>query len=72
MDLFLEKLSSLMQSRKLGDPIQKDTFHGPQGDKAQRDRIVLLLESGKKSGELVIGGTSTTVNGKVGGVWKVF
>ncbi|KAH8588201.1 aldehyde dehydrogenase domain-containing protein [Bisporella sp. PMI_857] len=64
MDKFIERFSALMRSRKVGDPAEKDTFHGPQCDKGQRDRIVSLLESGKKSGELVMGGVSTTVNGK--------
>jgi aldehyde dehydrogenase (NAD+) len=65
MDAFIAKFSALMRSRKIGDPAETDTFQGPQSDKAQRDRIISLLDGGKETGELVMGGTSTTVNGKV-------
>lgn len=64
-DQFLQKLTSIMQSRKLGDPLDKTTFQGPQGDKLQQERVLALIEDGKRNGELVVGGKGTTVNGKV-------
>lgn len=62
---FLEQLVTLMNSRKLGDPSDPSVFQGPQGDRLQRDRIVSLLQKGADDGKVVIGGKSTTVNGKV-------
>jgi aldehyde dehydrogenase (NAD+) len=54
-----------MQSRKIGDPLDKETFQGPQGDKLQQERILALIENGKQNAELVLGGKDAKVNGKV-------
>lgn len=62
---FVEKLVDLMQNRKLGDPVDKSVFQGPQGDELQRDRIVSLLKQGSGTGRILCGGKATTVNGKV-------
>lgn len=65
---FTQKLVDLLQSRKIGDSVDKTVFQGPQGDKLQRDRIVHLLEQGSKDGKVLCGGHAMTVNGKVGRV----
>lgn len=54
-----------MKSRKIGDPLDKGTWQGPQGDKLQQERVLALIENGKQNGELVIGGKAADVNGKV-------
>ncbi|KAF2024740.1 aldehyde dehydrogenase-like protein [Setomelanomma holmii] len=41
----------------IGDPLEKDTNHGPQADEVQHKTVLQYLESGKQSGgELLIGG----------------
>lgn len=65
LDQYLEKVTKLMQSRRIGDPFESGTWQGPQGDKLQHDRILSLIENGKNNGELCIGGKSAQVNGKV-------
>ncbi|KAF8847669.1 aldehyde dehydrogenase [Acephala macrosclerotiorum] len=52
------------RSRKIGDPLEKDTWQGPQGDKLQQKRVLSLIENGKKNGELVLGGKAANVGGK--------
>jgi aldehyde dehydrogenase (NAD+) len=51
---------------KIGDPFQDDTFQGPQVTKAQFDRIISYIESGKAEGAtLAYGGEAyKNVNGK--------
>lgn len=56
----------MMRSKSIGDPKDKSTFQGPQGDKIQRDRIASLLEKFSKDGQVVCGGRATSFNGKVG------
>lgn len=63
-EAFSEKLVRLLQSRKIGDPEDKSVFQGPQGDQAQRDRIIALLDQGAGDGEVVCGGKAMAVNGK--------
>ena len=62
---FIEKVSAIMQSHKIGDPLDQATFQGPQGDKQQQERVLALIENGKQNAELVIGGNGAKVNGKV-------
>jgi acyl-CoA reductase-like NAD-dependent aldehyde dehydrogenase len=56
-----------MESRKLGDPSDRETFQGPQVDKAQQERIATFLEAGAKDGKVVTGGKTVSINGKVRG-----
>lgn len=56
MDAYLEKLTKLMSSRKIGDPSDKSTFQGPQGDKKQQQNVLEFIEEGKQAGELVYSG----------------
>ncbi|KAK1764906.1 retinal dehydrogenase 2 [Phialemonium atrogriseum] len=61
---FTEALVKLMTSRSIGDPSDKSVFQGPQGDKIQKERIVSILEQGKKDGTVLCGGKAADVNGK--------
>lgn len=51
---------------RVGDPFKDDTFQGPQVTKAQYDRVMSYIESGKSEGaRLVAGGEAhKDVNGK--------
>lgn len=49
-DKFVEKTTEKCLKRKVGDPFDKDTVQGPQIDKLQFDKILGLIESGKKEG----------------------
>ncbi|KAK7899763.1 hypothetical protein LTR67_003508 [Exophiala xenobiotica] len=63
-DKFVQNLKDLMESRKLGDPSDRETFQGPQVDKAQQERIATFLEAGAKDGKVVTGGKTVSINGK--------
>jgi aldehyde dehydrogenase (NAD+) len=62
---YLGKVVKIMKSRKIGDPLEKGTWQGPQGDEQQHKRVMSLIENGKKNGELVLGGKAANVGGKV-------
>ncbi|XP_068092559.1 aldehyde dehydrogenase 1A1 [Hyperolius riggenbachi] len=49
-DDFVKKSVELAKKRVLGDPLKPGTQQGPQIDKEQYDRILDLIESGKKEG----------------------
>ena len=49
-DAFVKKMTAKAKNAKLGDPLADDTEQGPQVDKAQFDKILELIESGKKEG----------------------
>ena len=56
-DKFVDKLSSMNQSRKIGDPLDPETEQGPQVDQAQFDKIMHYIDVGRKEGaECVNGG----------------
>jgi len=56
-DKFVEKSIALAKARKLGDPFDPTTTQGPQIDEEQYNKILELIESGKKEGaKLVCGG----------------
>jgi len=43
----------------IGNPLDKDTDHGPQADQVQHKTVLAYLESGKQSGgELLVGGAA--------------
>jgi aldehyde dehydrogenase (NAD+) len=65
LDQYLEKVVAIMTSRRLGNPLEKDTWQGPQGDETQQKRVLSMIENGKKNGELVLGGKAADVGGKV-------
>ena len=55
-DQMVEKLASKATDRKLGDPFDPTTEQGPQVDRTQFDKIMELIESGKKEGARCVTG----------------
>ncbi|QDS95488.1 Aldehyde dehydrogenase PuuC [Roseimaritima multifibrata] len=54
---FMEKLTALTSSRRLGNPFSPDTDQGPQIDQAQFDKILSYIDKGQAEGaECVQGG----------------
>lgn len=65
-DTFIEHFGKAIQkTSKIGDPFSPDTSHGPQVSKAQYDKILAFVESGKSEGAtLAVGGKPCPVNGR--------
>jgi aldehyde dehydrogenase (NAD+) len=63
VELFKEQVKTVS---KVGDPFKDDTFQGPQVTKAQYDRVLGYIESGKKEGATLAAGGEAykDVNGK--------
>ncbi|VZH94022.1 unnamed protein product, partial [Fusarium fujikuroi] len=62
---FIELFKERVKSCKIGNPFDIDTFQGPQVSKAQYERVLSFIESGKAEGATVaLGGQPTAVNGK--------
>ncbi|KAK5135099.1 hypothetical protein LTR08_005624 [Meristemomyces frigidus] len=57
-DKFVSTFKKQVQEvSKVGDPFKDETFHGPQITKAQYDRVLSYIETGKSEGaELLMGG----------------
>ncbi len=56
-DKFVDKLTQMNKSRKVGDPFDPETEQGAQVDKAQFDKIMHYIDLGKKEGaQCVTGG----------------
>nr|AVR59246.1 mitochondrial aldehyde dehydrogenase 2 [Platynereis dumerilii] len=56
-DEFVERSVERAKSRTVGDPFESGSEQGPQIDQEQMDKILTLVESGKKEGaNLVVGG----------------
>ncbi|KAH6618420.1 Aldehyde/histidinol dehydrogenase [Chaetomium sp. MPI-SDFR-AT-0129] len=53
-------------STRPGNPLDKDTNHGPQADEVQYRNVLAYIEEGKKSGTLAQGGGKTAVEGTKG------
>ncbi len=49
-DAFVERVVELSRKRRVGDPFHPDTEQGPQVDRAQFDKIMGYIESGKREG----------------------
>jgi len=49
-DEFVKKAKAMAEARKVGDPYAEGTQQGPQIDQRQFDKILGLLDSGKKEG----------------------
>jgi aldehyde dehydrogenase (NAD+) len=47
---FVERVVDMARARKVGDPFDSATQQGPQVDKAQFDKIMGYIESGKREG----------------------
>lgn len=59
-DEFVRRVAEAMQQHGVGDPLDDANFQGPQVSKAQQDRILEFIESGKSQGAKLECG---------GGVW---
>ena len=63
-DEFVEKLSTKVEARKVGDPFDPTTQQGPQVDKTQYDTIMSYIEKGKSQGaQCVTGGDASRRQG---------
>ncbi|MGE0408780.1 MAG: aldehyde dehydrogenase family protein [Amphiplicatus sp.] len=49
-DKFVEKLAEKAKARRIGDPAEAETEHGPQIDRAQFDKIMRYIELGREQG----------------------
>jgi aldehyde dehydrogenase (NAD+) len=49
-DKFVDRLSSMNKTRKLGDPFDPETEQGPQVDQTQFDKVMRYIDIGKKEG----------------------
>ena len=50
---FIHQFNAVAGQRKLGDPTDKETTHGPQADKFQFEAVQRYIEEGKKTGTLL-------------------
>jgi len=55
-DKFVEKAAERAKKRTVGDPFDEKFEQGPQVDKDQMDKIMDLIESGKKDGAKLLAG----------------
>jgi aldehyde dehydrogenase (NAD+) len=55
-DKFMEKLVAKAKARKLGNPLQAGTEHGPLVDDIQFKKVLGFIESGKREGAKVMCG----------------
>ncbi|KAJ3761628.1 aldehyde dehydrogenase [Lentinula raphanica] len=63
-DEFLAKFTDRCRSLKVGDPFAPDSYQGPQASKAQYDRIMEFIQSGKDQGATVhLGGDRNGTEG---------
>lgn len=55
-DAFIEKVKTMAEKTKPGDPFDKETYYGPQTSKIQLDRVLSYIDEGKKEGARVVTG----------------
>ncbi|SMP62351.1 aldehyde dehydrogenase (acceptor) [Neorhodopirellula lusitana] len=55
-DEFVEKLTALTKSRRVGDPFNRRTQQGPQIDQAQFDKIMGYIDKGNEQGAKCVSG----------------
>lgn len=55
-DKFVDKLTAMNKTRKLGDPLDSTTEQGPQVDQAQFDKIMHYIDLGKREGAECLSG----------------
>lgn len=60
-DKVLELLVAKSKLQKIGDPNEEETVHGPLVSKAQYEKVLGFIESGKQEGAKVVAG---------GGSWR--
>jgi len=68
-EAFLEKLIERTRDLRLGDPLDETTQIGPLVSKAQYDRVLGYLETGRGEAETLIGGGPASVDGFANGFW---
>jgi len=61
-DQFVERSVELAKQRNLGDPFNEDTTQGPQVDGDQMNKILELIDSGKKDGAKLLTGGARSGN----------
>ncbi|KAF1966846.1 aldehyde dehydrogenase [Bimuria novae-zelandiae CBS 107.79] len=58
-DKYIELFREYLNTRvKIGNPLEQGITHGPQADEAQHKAVLRYLELGKKSGDLLVGGSA--------------
>jgi aldehyde dehydrogenase (NAD+) len=57
---FIEAFKKQFAAARAGDPLDKNTNHGPQADEVQYRNVMSYIEQGKQTGTLALGG-----NGKL-------
>lgn len=55
-DEFVERVAGMNQQRRVGDPLDLHTEQGPQVDRAQFDKIMAMIESGRREGASCVTG----------------
>ena len=55
-DEFVKEAKKLAEDRKVGDPFDEKTDQGPQIDQEMFDKVIGLIEAGKKEGATVVAG----------------
>lgn len=55
-DEFVARIASMNHNRQLGHPLDRRTEQGPQVDRAQFDKILSMIESGKRQGATCVTG----------------
>ncbi len=55
-DAFVEKLQTLTEKRRVGDPFAAETEQGPQVDQAQFDKVMSYIEKGRQEGARCVTG----------------
>jgi aldehyde dehydrogenase (NAD+) len=55
-DKFVDKISSMNEKRRLGDPFDPATEQGPQVNKEQFDKVMGYIDAGKKEGAKCVTG----------------
>ncbi|KAL2173317.1 aldehyde dehydrogenase domain-containing protein [Thermothelomyces heterothallicus CBS 202.75] len=62
---FIETFKTKFAAARAGNPLDKETNHGPQADEIQYRNVLKYIEEGKKSGTLALGGNGKleTTNG---------
>ncbi|KAK3349141.1 aldehyde dehydrogenase domain-containing protein [Lasiosphaeria hispida] len=62
---FVEAFTKRFSAVRDGNPLEKETNHGPQADEVQYKNVLAFIEEGKKTGSLAVGGVGKleTTNG---------
>jgi aldehyde dehydrogenase (NAD+) len=63
-DEFVERFAAMAKKAVLGDPLDPKTQLGPIATRAEYDKIIKYIESGKETAKLVAGGGTPKIGGK--------